>query len=241
MLAAMFDPDPAFPIGADPLPATLPDLQLPIAATATRVVVADDHPLYRQGIVRALDGYGGFAVVAEAADGVAALALIRELEPDIALLDVRMPILDGVDVVQALALHGPEVPVVLLSAFSDRPLVDSALEAGAAAYIGKTEDRDAICHQLATIAGSGATLAPRRLNPPDALVRPVGTWLPRLTRQEFELLQVVAKGNDKLAAARLLDVDEVEVRQRASALLPKLGADSLDAAVRRARALGLIR
>ena len=71
-----------------------------------------------------------------------------------------MPILDGVDIVNALALHGPDVPVVLLSAFSDKQLVTSGLQAGAAAYIDKTEDRDAICLQLATIACSPRMLAP---------------------------------------------------------------------------------
>jgi len=148
-----------------------------------RVVVADDHPLYREGIVRALLAHGGFDVVAETADGAEALRLIRELEPDLALLDVRMPGLDGVDVVHALALHGPDVPVVMLSAFTESQLVESALEAGAAGYLDKGEDRDLLCERLAAIASRRVDLAPRRLSPHELIGRN-GQWVPRLTGSE---------------------------------------------------------
>lgn len=122
----MLDLDPYDPIaGAGQPRATVP--ARPTATGPTRLVVADDHLLYQQGLVRALDGHRGFLVIGLAADGLSALAMIRELVPDLALLDVRMPILDGVDIVYALALHGPDVPVVLLSAFADRQLVDSGL------------------------------------------------------------------------------------------------------------------
>ena len=215
--------------------------QLRTTNDAIRVVVADDHPLYRQGIIRALAAYGSFHVVGEAADGVEALELIRATEPDIALLDVRMPILDGVDVVHALALHGPDVPVVLLSAFSDKQLVDSGLEAGAAAYIDKTADRDAICLQLETIADSSATLAPRLLSPHDPLAGASHRWTPRLTRSEHELLQLAAKGMDKLELAETLDIAEADVRRRAIAIDRKFDTDSLTDAVIAARSLGLIR
>ena len=115
-----------------------------------RVIVADDHPLYRQGIVRALEA-AGEVVVAEAGDGRSALELICTHRPDVALVDVSMPGLDGIDVVEELAMHGPDVPVVLLSAFSDEPLVSSALQAGAAAYVTKAADRDDI---LAAVTGA---------------------------------------------------------------------------------------
>ncbi|MGZ4277765.1 MAG: response regulator [Solirubrobacteraceae bacterium] len=237
----MLDLEPRSPLDTGTRPRHAAADETPQATTLLRLVVADDHPLYRQGIVRALDAYGGFLVVGEAADGVAALALIRELEPDVALLDVRMPILDGVDVVDALALHGPDVPVVLLSAFSDRQLVDSALQAGAAAYIDKTGDRDAICLQLATIAGSGRALSPRNLSPRDPLARPAGCWAPRLTRTEHELLQLAGKGTSKVAAAGLLGVGEAEIRRLGSSVMRKLDADSFQEAVVAARARRLIR
>ena len=227
----MLDRDTLATITPSPPAVPAPATAVPTATATVTVIVADDHPLYRQGIIRALDGYGGFDVIAEAGDGATALSLIRRLEPDLALLDVRMPILDGVDVVHALALHGPDVPVVLLSAFSDRQLVDFGLKAGAAAYVGKTEDRDAICLQLATIANSRDSLAPRHLNPRDALAGAPHGWAPRLTCAEHELLLLAAKGLGKVDLARLLGIEEGEIRHRAAALERKLDADSLGEAV----------
>ena len=101
-----------------------------------------------------------FEVTAQASDGATALALIRRHEPDVALLDVRMPGMDGIDVVAALARYGPPVPVVLLSAFDDEQLVAAGLEAGAAAYVDKTADRDAICRDVAEAARARETRSP---------------------------------------------------------------------------------
>jgi two-component system nitrate/nitrite response regulator NarL len=113
-----------------------------------RVLVADDHPVFRQGIVRALNRTGEVDVVAEAADGRAALALIREHEPDVAVLDLRMPHLDGIEVVRTLAAAGPDVATLLLSAFTDPALVADATAAGAAGYLGKDAERDDICRAV---------------------------------------------------------------------------------------------
>jgi two-component system nitrate/nitrite response regulator NarL len=212
----------------------------PTAIGDCRVIVADDHPLYREGIVRALLAHGGFDVVAETADGTEALRLIRELQPDLALLDVRMPGLDGVDVVHALALHGPDVPVVMLSAFTEVQLVESALEAGAAGYLDKGEDRDLLCERLAAIASRRADLAPRRLSPHELIGRN-GQWVPRLTDGEHQLLQLAGAGLDKLEIARVLGVAESAVRARAASVIGKFDCDSLGDAVHEARSAGIIR
>jgi two-component system nitrate/nitrite response regulator NarL len=217
------------------------DAARPVTATTVcRVVVADDHPLYREGIVRALRAHGGFEVVAEAADGAEALRLIREHKPDLALLDVRMPGLDGVDVVHALAIHGPDVPVVMLSAFTDVPLVESALAAGAAGYLDKREDRRVLCERLVEISAGLEGLAPATLRPHDSIQRS-GQWLPRLTSGEHEVLQLAGAGLDKLEIAESLRLTESTVRARATSITCKLECDSLADAVREARALQLIR
>lgn len=205
-----------------------------------RLVLADDHPLYRDGIVRALHSAGGFDVVGEADDGHEALTMIRRLRPDLALLDVRMPLLDGVDVVHALALRGPDVPVVLLSAFSDEQLVHSALEAGAAGYLTKGEDRDTLCERLRVFAERGPALAPNRLSPHDP-IGSHGAWVPCLTVAEHQLLQLARGGLDKLALAAAIGVSESEIRLRVAALTRKLDCDSLADAVEAGRSAGLIR
>lgn len=208
-----------------------------------RVVVADDHPLYRQGIVRALEAAGGIEVVGEAADGTVALTLIRALEPDVALLDLSMPGDDGIDVVAALARHGPRVPVVLLSAFDDQPLIDAGLEAGAAAYVPKTSDRDEICRQVRIAAAAGESRSPAALAPRDDYgASRMAHWTPRLTLAEHELLQLLAHGGwNKAELALLTHVDEATVRRRLSSAVAKLGADTVEDALEIAAERGIVR
>ncbi|MDQ8046715.1 MAG: response regulator transcription factor [Solirubrobacteraceae bacterium] len=114
------------------------------------VVIADDHAGYREGLARSL-AEQGFDVIGEAADGPFALALIQDLQPDIALVDVRMPGLDGIEVLQWLELQRCEVPVVLLSAFSEPEIVAAAHRAGAAGFIDKTAGRGAISGRLSAV------------------------------------------------------------------------------------------
>jgi len=124
----------------------------PLDIPPPRVIVVDDHLLYRQGIVRALEAAGAI-VVGEAGDGWGALELIRGHQPDVALVDVSMPGLDGIDVVAELARQGPDVPVVLLSAHSDAALVRAGLDAGAAAYVTKAASREEILAAISRAAG----------------------------------------------------------------------------------------
>jgi two-component system, NarL family, nitrate/nitrite response regulator NarL len=203
-----------------------------------RVIVADDHPLYRQGIVRALEA-AGETVLAEAADGLSALDLIRREVPDVAVVDVRMPGLDGIDVIGALARHGPAVPVVLLSAFSDEPLVRAGLQAGAAAYVAKTADRAEIVR--AVKAAAVTDNAPRTLTGGDDLVvSSRGGWIPRLTLREHEALILAHRGLDKPQIAVALGIDEAAVHHALSVAVAKLGADTLTEALEAARQARLL-
>jgi two-component system nitrate/nitrite response regulator NarL len=143
----------------EPKPVVGPPRTAPV-----RVVVADDHARFRGGVVRGLQAGGGIEVVGEAGDGEAALALICEREPDVALLDVRMPGLGGLEVVAALARRAVPVPVLLLSAFTEPEVVAAALAAGAAGCLGKDAEREDIRRAvLATAAevAPGAGTRPR--------------------------------------------------------------------------------
>ncbi len=194
-----------------------------------RVVVADDHPLYREGIVRALDA-AGMLVVAEAGDGDIALAQIREHQPDVALLDVTMPGLDGIDVVEVMARQGVPVAVVLLSAFDDPALVRAGIHAGAATYVSKTADRATIID--AVVAAGARAQAPSAIAGPGNLLRQDRRdWIPRLTLQECRVLQYARDGLSKEQMARRLGVDERGVRGSLSSAIDKLGAESLPQAV----------
>jgi two-component system nitrate/nitrite response regulator NarL len=207
-----------------------------------RVIVADDHPLYRQGIVRALESTGAFEVIHEAPDGASALELIRRHEPDVAVLDVRMPGMDGIDVTAALARYGPAVPVVLLSAFEDEPLVTAGIEAGAAAYVSKTSDRAAICLDVAAAARSNEPRSPGAIHGCADLGRNrTRGWTPRLTSQEHRLLRLASAGWDKPELRFLTGADEPTLRRRLDSILVKLGADDIDEAIRIARRRGIVR
>ena len=208
--------------------------------TRIRVVVADDHPLFRQGIVRALRIAGGFEVVAEAADGATALAHIRRHEPDVAVIDVRMPGIDGIDVIDALARSGSHVPVVLLSAFDDAALKSAGLDAGAAAYLTKGADRDAICSEIARAAAEHRS--PSAIHGlPDLHGPRLRGWSPRLTSREHRLLQLANAGWDKPELALLCGIDEPTLRRRLASALAKLGADDLTEGLEIARSQGIVR
>jgi two-component system nitrate/nitrite response regulator NarL len=121
------------------------------------VVIADDHPVYRDGLARAIAARTDLSLVGEAGDGEQAERLIRAHRPDVALLDVRMPGLDGVELCARVTARRPEcrTRVLLLSAFVARTLVSEAVAAGAAGYIEKDASRDAICQAIARVALGG--------------------------------------------------------------------------------------
>lgn len=126
-----------------------------------RVVIADDHPLFREGLVRAISANLSLEVVGVAADGVEALTLIEEMQPDVALLDVRMPRLDGIDVCESVARRVPPLStrVVLLSAYMEPSLLWHAAVAGASGYMSKESSRTDICNALVDVALGGTAFA----------------------------------------------------------------------------------
>ena len=127
-----------------------------------RVLVADDHPLFRQAVCGAIARHPGLALVGEAADGTEALALIDELEPDVAVLDHRMPGLTGAEVCEALQARAdrPATALLMLSAFEDSELVWGAVSSGAAGYIGKGASQADICDAIEQVGRGGIAFTP---------------------------------------------------------------------------------
>jgi two-component system nitrate/nitrite response regulator NarL len=122
------------------------------------VLVADDHPLYRDGLVRAIATAPELELLGEAEDGIEAEALVEELRPDVALLDVKMPGLSGIELCERIARTGLPTRVMMISAYLDPNLVEHAVRAGAAGYLGKDASRDDICDALVRV-GRGVVTA----------------------------------------------------------------------------------
>ncbi|MEZ5100406.1 MAG: response regulator transcription factor [Thermoleophilia bacterium] len=136
---------------------------LPAPPGPTTVVLADDHPLFRDGLARAVSSHDDLRLVGEAEDGLVAVALVEELEPDVALLDVRMPGLDGVEACRAiLRRRRRPTRVVLLSGHADGWLEARARAAGAAGFLSKDASRAEICEALVEVAAGGTVFAGTR-------------------------------------------------------------------------------
>jgi two-component system nitrate/nitrite response regulator NarL len=221
------------PTTAEPLP-TSPGshrADRPRAAGVVRVVIADDHPVYRDGVIRALLESGRYEIVGEAGDGDAALGLIERHRPDVALLDLRMPALDALGVLQRLDDDGIQVPVVVISAFTQPQIIDRALAAGAAGYLSKDAPREEILVALEA-AASGA----RVVQDSGAHARGRAPLIP----VERALLIFLNDGwsLDELPAITGLDAETVE-RHLVDAAI-KLGTRNADDTLARAVARGLV-
>ncbi|MGB0093411.1 MAG: response regulator transcription factor [Solirubrobacteraceae bacterium] len=210
-------------------------------AVQIRVLVAEDHPLYRQGLADAIRARAELALVAEAADGRAALAQIREHEPDVAVLDVKMPQLDGLQVLRAVRREGASTRVILLSAFIDGELVHQALAVGAAGFLSKESTAAEVCEAVAIVARGEVVLAPEiqsalagelRLRAP--------AEGPRLSERETQILALLAEGLSSGEIASELDVSATTVKSHLRHLYDKLEVSDRAAAVARAMRAGLL-
>lgn len=196
------------------------------------VVVGDDHPMYREGVVRAMKESGRVQVVAEVGDGRAALAAIREHSPAVALLDYRMPELDGLEVVHAVTRDKLSTHVLLLSATEDPATVYEALAAGAAGYLTKESDRDEIVAAVISCA-AGAGYVPTQIAGGLALevrqrARGDATLL---SPREGEIIKLIADGLSVPDIAARLHLAPTTVRTHVQRLYEKLGVSDRAAAV----------
>ncbi len=206
-----------------------------------RVLVADDHPLFREAIVRTIRERPEFELVGESADGRAALEAIRELRPDVAVIDVKMPELDGLQVVAAVRRDELPTRVLLLSAYLDSAIVFQAVGAGAAAYLSKESDRSQIGDAIAAVARGETVLSPEAQAGIAAEVRSRQVDdRPLLTPREREVLGHVAAGRGAPEIARLIHLSPATVKGHLQSLYEKLGVSDRAAAVAEAMRRGLL-
>lgn len=210
-------------------------------ATRVRVLVADDHPLYREGVVRAIRERPELELVAECGDGREALDEIRRLEPDVAVLDVKLPGLDGQQVLSALTRDGVSTRVVFLSAYLDSEIVYAAVAGGAAAYLSKETTRAAICEAVAAAARGETQLSPEIQA---GIAREIrlrkGDDRPVLTPREREVLVLVSNGCSAPEIAERLFLSPATVKTHLQHLYEKLEVSDRAAAVAEAMRRGLL-
>jgi two-component system nitrate/nitrite response regulator NarL len=216
------------------------DGQMPPARVS--VVVADDHPLFREGIERAVRERPELELVGAAADGRQALARIRELAPQVAVLDVRLPELDGLQVLNALTRDALPTRVLFLSASGEPELVYRAVQAGASGYFRKEADRDAILNGIAAVAGGRMAIEPElQAGVFDQIrLRGTGDERPILTVREREVLTLMAEGLSGPQIAERLIVALPTVKTYQARLYEKLGVSERAAAVAEAMRRGLL-
>jgi two-component system, NarL family, nitrate/nitrite response regulator NarL len=208
----------------------------------TSVLIADDHPLFREAIARVIAERPDLELVAEAADGRAALEKIRELRPDVAVIDVRMPQLDGSDVLVALRQEGLPTNVVFLSAFLDSKTVYDAVAAGANAYLSKEAETDEIVTAILAAARGETILGPEVQTglAEQIRFREENESRPRLSDREHEVLRLIAEGLSAPEIGQRIHLSTATVKTHLQHLYEKLGVSERAAAVAEGMRRGLV-
>jgi DNA-binding NarL/FixJ family response regulator len=214
-------------------------------ADTIRVLLADDHVLVRQGIRQFLEQAPGIEVVAEADNGETAVRLAQELRPDVAVLDIAMPQVTGVEATRRIKQHFPEVRILILTAYDDDPYIRALLQAGADGYVLKTARADALIQAvrdvhkgLTPLSPTVATKVVRQMTQP----RPPGAadQVEALTEREIETLRLAAHGKTNREIGQALDISHRTVQGHLANVYEKLGVSSRTEAVTEALKRGWI-
>ena len=189
------------------------------------VLIVDDHPVVRRGLRVLLEVQDGIEVAGEAGDGATALALAAELAPDVVLLDLKLPGLDGIAVLGELRTRDSKARVLVLTSATEPASASLAIRSGAAGVVYKDVDPDALVRAIRSVHDGHLLLAPEAAG---SLVRTAGGWNPvdgldALTSREREVLAEIAKGRSNREIARALAVSEKTVKAHVSSVLAKLG------------------
>jgi DNA-binding NarL/FixJ family response regulator len=207
---------------------------------AIRILIADDHPIVREGLIAVLETQPDFEIAGEASSGAQAVERAAALRPDVMLLDLELPELDGVAALRAIRAADPAARVIIFTAFDTDERILAAVQAGAQGYLLKGAPRDELFQAIRVVHGGGSLLQPvvaarllRQVSSPAALPEP-------LTERELEVLRLLSKGRQNKEIANDLWISERTVKFHVSAILAKLAVGNRTEAVSKAAQLGLI-
>lgn len=205
-----------------------------------RIAVADDHPVVRDGLIAMLETQPDFEIVGSAGTGTDALAVVNAHDPDVLLLDLEMPAIDGVGVLRQLRASEARVKAIVFTVFDTDERIIAAVEAGAAGYLLKGAPRADVFTAVRVVAGGGSLLAPLAASAVLRRVRGETSERVSLTPRERLVLEHVARGLGNKQIAAKLGITERTVKFHVSSVCTKLGAANRTEAVTRAAQAGLI-
>lgn len=213
--------------------------------STTKIIIIDDHQLFREGVKRILDFEDTFEVVAEGDDGREAVELYTQHEPDVILMDINMPQMNGVEATEALLKEYPEAKVIILSIHDDGSYVTHAMKTGALGYMLKEMDADEIIEAIKIVSTGGSYLHPKvTLNLVEEFKRlserenkgafqqaEIRRPYHILTKRESEVLQLLTDGQSNRTIGETLFISEKTVKNHVSSILQKMGANDRTQAV----------
>ncbi len=204
-----------------------------------RVLIVDDHPVVREGLAGMLAGQPGFAVVGVAEDGAEAVGLFRRLEPDVTLMDLRMPRQDGVTTIEQILAFAPTARILVLTTYDSDADIMRAVEAGATGYLLKDAPRAELVRAIERVSRGESVLAPAVANL--LLERMRAPAQESLSGREIEVLELVAQGKSNQEIGRALHISTATVKTHLVHVFAKLGVTDRTAAVTVALERGVIR
>ena len=212
-----------------------------VPARHLRVVIADDHPVYREGLAGLIGTEDGVEVVGQAMNGAEAVELVTTLEPDLLVLDLEMPQVDGMAALHEVSSRAPRTAVMVLTMYGNDDAVFEAMKAGARGFLVKSADPEQVLRAIRTVADGGVVLSA-------ALGERMSDWfttlqqehgpLSQLTPREREVLNLMCRGRDNTAIASALGISPKTVRNVVSSIFTKLGVAHRADAIAKARAAG---
>jgi DNA-binding NarL/FixJ family response regulator len=211
---------------------------------AIKILIADDHPVVREGLISMLSREDDFKVVGEAKDGAEALNRAKELSPDVVLMDLRMPEMDGVEAMRQIRSAMPDIKFIILTTYSDDDYIFSGIEAGARAYLLKDAPREDLFKAIRSVYRGESLIQPvvasRLLDRFSQLSRrtPAGE---ELSGRELEVLCLMAKGAANKEISAELNIAQSTVKTHITNIFQKLGVNDRTEAVTQALKKGIIR